>query len=1383
MKKIIRIFFVLGCVWLLPLSTIAQLTSPELSKIITHSPNVTSLGEYGEHSLSNGIPNIQIPLYTIKSRKFEFPISLSYNAGGVKVDEQSSPIGLGWSLNAGGVIIRIVKDKDDYGPNGFSTRYNSIPTVNQINGNLTTLNSELTSDKEPDLFIINAWGLNDKFSMDNQGNFVSLGFESLKYNVDYYNNLITITDQSGNIYRFGKGLDGSAAFERTDEQYATAGSGGYSSNNVITAWYLTEIISADNAEKISFKYNSYPYSSDVVSSVDRYTFIPNNQDGIADHCGQVHAGIKYSQRNTTIINARIIDKIYFDNGSIQFTVENDREDMKDGGYPLDHARISGFKVYDEASALVKTISFENDDYFQRTAFGPSIAPWETPDSYSKKSLKLNGIGFFGKNNSLLNAYSFEYDPTPLPPRNTTPQDLWGYYNGKPSSEFIPENFYTDNGVGFNTPVFIGTNRETDFNYMKAASLTKVTYPTGGYSTYQYEPNYYLTEEQQENKIQKTRSIACYAMNRSASCDPSIWAGLGSATTYEFTVNEDLGAGVNNVAAAFAFHFSDYLNPNGGQMEIEFYKVGDPFSHQILRHTHDEMQNSKTINQNIVLYKGSTYRIELRTNGVTGSVQGPCNSPFIEVAGSYSYWEISNTSSVEPKQAGGLRIKTISNYDTDDKLLNRKSYEYGSTFYGPGSIGVGRLISNPKNNFYWYPELYCMTDGCDQELKDCLHFTSQTQTTLALNHGSPVDYEKITEITVSNESNLTNGKIEYYYSKTGAQPEPKGSRYYPYDFYYYPDWMESVLLKTILYEFKNNSYIPIKSVINDYSSRPEKRINILKVFEVEPDVWTWDICEQNGYANNSERFYYYDYFVSAGRNQKSSELTTQYVDGVPALTTQLSYTYNDQNQLSKIELTNSRGEITTTINKYPMDFQITGTPGNDAAKGIKNLQDMHVISPVIEKYTETKDADGNNTRIISAQFNAFKPTAPLVDQVWVYPKYLNTFSPAISNNTDIIKDAEYVQEISFDTYDSQSNLLQQHKINDVSYSYIWDYGNTCPIAEAKNANLGDIAYTSFEADSQGGWSFSGSSSGAGGSITGKMSYSLNTGPIIKSGMNASTSYLVSYWSTGSVSVFGGSPSSNNTGKSINGWTYHEVTITGTTSITINGGGYIDELRMYPVGAEMTTYTYEPLIGMTCACDANNHITYYQYDEFGRPWVVMNEDKQVLKKYDYKFRDPATLFYYNLNVSGNYTRNNCPAGYTSGSVYVNVPAQMFSSTISQADANNQALAYAQQQANQNATCTAPVYVNVKVTNHSSGTFVVQLTNLQNSTAQFYFYVYPNTNYTQSNVPAGNYNIQLSKLNGTGSYSFYGPCGYFGNGYSFTFYNIAISNSCKDILINNQ
>src|ERR1700761_947324 len=72
-----------------------------LANFTPPSPEAAALGRYGEIpvDLSSGIPSISVPVYEIKSRKLSLPISLSYHASGVKVEDIASSAGLGWVLN------------------------------------------------------------------------------------------------------------------------------------------------------------------------------------------------------------------------------------------------------------------------------------------------------------------------------------------------------------------------------------------------------------------------------------------------------------------------------------------------------------------------------------------------------------------------------------------------------------------------------------------------------------------------------------------------------------------------------------------------------------------------------------------------------------------------------------------------------------------------------------------------------------------------------------------------------------------------------------------------------------------------------------------------------------------------------------------------------------------------------------------------------------------------------------------------------------------------------------------------------------------------------------------------------------------------------------
>jgi YD repeat-containing protein len=88
---------------------------------------------------------------------------------------------------------------------------------------------------------------------------------------------------------------------------------------------------------------------------------------------------------------------------------------------------------------------------------------------------------------------------------------------------------------------------------------------------------------------------------------------------------------------------------------------------------------------------------------------------------------------------------------------------------------------------------------------------------------------------------------------------------------------------------------------------------------------------------------------------------------------------------------------------------------------------------------------------------------------------------------------------------------------------------------------------------------------------------------------------------------------------NQWIYWEKTITGVTSISIEGSGLIDEVRLYPKAAQMKTFTYDPIIGVTGSCDETSRITYFEYDGLGRLKYIKDQDKFILKSFDYKYQE--------------------------------------------------------------------------------------------------------------------------------------------------------------------
>jgi hypothetical protein len=80
------------------------------------SPQAEAIEKFGCYSVnySTGVPQISIPLYDIKVGGYTLPISIEYHASGIKVQDMATPVGLGWTLNAGGIVNKQVKGTEDH---------------------------------------------------------------------------------------------------------------------------------------------------------------------------------------------------------------------------------------------------------------------------------------------------------------------------------------------------------------------------------------------------------------------------------------------------------------------------------------------------------------------------------------------------------------------------------------------------------------------------------------------------------------------------------------------------------------------------------------------------------------------------------------------------------------------------------------------------------------------------------------------------------------------------------------------------------------------------------------------------------------------------------------------------------------------------------------------------------------------------------------------------------------------------------------------------------------------------------------------------------------------------------------------------------------------
>jgi YD repeat-containing protein len=1132
--------FLLLCFWVI--KSRAQESNKLPKDFTVHSPNTTSLGEYGVYpvNLSTGVPQVNIPLYTVTSGKLSVPISLSYHASGIKVDQESSLVGLGWVLNAGGLITRTLKDRDDMdNASGFITKGQSLPDFNSIynvngaggienNAALVTLFDYF--DKEPDLFNVSAPGITDEFCLDNRGKFVSTGLDSLKYLYDNNQNkqLITVTDRAGNTYRFGRGLDNSDAFETTSQRSTSDGVSYFGYPTYTSSWYLTEIISADQADTISFKYKKgVSLLNKVVNSV---RYILNSNDltlSPMDETGRVFDQL-YHVRLDSSTDLLVLDKILFKTGSIEFSTVRDRLDITDrlsGSSFGPGTRVTGFTIYDDRKNIIRSVAFDNNNYFDRTGNGLDILGYTNiSDLQRKKSLKLNGVKFFDKSGIFNNEYKFQYDSTPLPARGTTAQDFWGYYNGKLNSLMIPKTFFfTNNG----RPGYYGGDRKTDFNYMKAASLKQITFPTGGYTTYEYEPNYYLNESSAQNQIRLTKTINAFAINRLSSCRPNYLPGVPANNSVDFKVT-NIAPITSGTLPHLYVMFSDFVSQGYQKMTFDLWETDGAGNIGVNVAHFERIPSSSTqplvFNQDIMLYEGRNYRMELKTNDVTNSQVSLCNSPYIEAGINYDYLETSTETQVAVDQAGGLRVKSVSNFDNNNTLISKKGYEYGEGVYGANAVGVGKLITDPSKNFYNYPLLYKDLSS-NSTLKNVLWFTSNSQVELGMNSGCPVDYNKVTVTDIYFDGSRPNGKTEYYYQSMDGYHEPRSSFMYPYDFIVRPFWTVSNLVKTVYYSSAGNgNYVPLKEVEDQYDMI-EKRIKTLKLFEYQPDIWMGWSGGGSGYLfNNPNRFYRYNYFQARGKALKKKEVIKDYINnGTDSIVTEKIFDYNPYYDLKSESYVDSKSRSVQTNYKYTGDIDYT------------NLISINAVSlPVqTEQIIAGKVRNGNILK--------YNDLAQLTDD------YLALSNSTPANYISAATIPSYYEKRTKYEYDTEYRTIKSVALeNSVPTIYIWSYKGQYPVAVIKNST-----YAAVEA------------------------------------------------------ALGGSVSVSNFRKS------------NPTNAQVNA--FLNVLRTALPAAQTTTYTYDPLTGMTSSTDAKGETTYYEYDGFQRLINIRDKGLNIIKHTDYHYQN--------------------------------------------------------------------------------------------------------------------------------------------------------------------
>lgn len=475
----------------------------------------TSVNEF------TGAVSVSVPLFSIQSESYTLPISLNYSSQGARVSQIASWVGMGWNLNAGGVITRQVNGLPDDAYTTFSGKgylYNGLTVDSIYDKSFAQLSSadedymfKYAKDSEPDIFYFNiGGGVSGKFFFDKNGEAKLESQSDLKIEYDLDQNYsytndhsfltsnhrgliksFTITTPSGHIFKFE---DRSYTISNEEDQYDSKDDGTeYISSNcypqledpyrvdfsgvnaVVTAWHLTSITNPYYDE------NDNPLQPEIILEYTDEIYLnhSNIYQWQAKGCIGISPTITHTSSNVESYLSKRLDKITYGNGSINygqidFTSTFDRDDIHQyTQYPpfgYQHPKALSTIQHKSGSQIVKKYSFTYDWASQLSTSCSYPPPFM--DAH-KKRLQLSSIQ--EKNNGLvLPAYEFTYNTTPMPPRHSSQVDIWGYYNGTNQNSHFRPTMYAYSGDAANNDAF-----KTIFSPFQRSSYSGSEYVLSG----------------------------------------------------------------------------------------------------------------------------------------------------------------------------------------------------------------------------------------------------------------------------------------------------------------------------------------------------------------------------------------------------------------------------------------------------------------------------------------------------------------------------------------------------------------------------------------------------------------------------------------------------------------------------------------------------------------------------------------------------------------------------------------------------------------------------------------------------------------------------------------------------------------------------------------
>jgi len=1029
----------------------SQPVNAQLEDVILPAPNAASLGKYGDIPVSyfTGVPSINVPIFTLQEGSLNVPISLSYHASGIKVAETASWVGIGWSLNAGGMITRTIlgiadEKNDGYYNDGINLTDTTLSTIQEIaNGTL---------DSEPDLFNFNVNGYSGKFYFDQNKEAHFIPKQDLKIEVDWAFEefqRFTIFTPDGTKYYFGNSPDSTTDHGIEKTKPFKYGGGDPNLDTTPSTWYLCRIESPDNTYYINFSYLDEYYSYTYLGSCQ---VLFHNCDGPGLTLGTYQQSCfgrfendinKYIQASN--IFGKRLHKISTSSGfyEVEFVGNNTRQDLDPNTFEssLSATSLDEIRITSGSECSSWQLSY---DYFIDNKPG-------SLNRSEYKRLKLESIrqqSCDGLDTVPPYLFSYEGDngstQTYLPNRLSKAIDHWGFYNEADTNDVptlndgvnIPKTEVPISAGGASGIATLGrSNRESDSTAMKKGILNQITYPTGGATFFTYEANTLSVSDTIVIKDNVFSMENCQQLTASCCQNPQYQLPRTLTQTeidsgrffiqYQ-TFNDEL----ENLDTSITN--SCFIENQLTTVKIQVHKasndslIGEYETGVALPKQEDSVGiiQPLTVLEIYDQFEADTlYKFTLLVNNGRGYFRLFTQSTFNDT--------------LINKPVGGLRVREIRNSPSGAISNNDiiKTYQYTDSVLSSQSSGV--LFQQPV---YGYSATFDATtlDYGPFLSGSSAFFVEQSVVPLGTFEGYHIGYRRVVEY----NNGVGFKEMEYI-----IENPPTFDYLIPT-----PPMLASV----------SNGKLRQEKVYTESANTP------LQQTKYEPSSVNYDI-PQNELILKVRKFSFdcgtytpTSYYFKQYKPRTSAYLIRDEIYTIDSVTTTSTNQYNSSVHLFpiKTKISNSDGRIQEQHFKYPLDYDPTLPFGpNSNNTNVQSLVNQWMIGTPIETQTwEGTDqsmkmtqgqitlyknfGSGNDTILKPFEIHLLETNTPLgsdaIDNERLSGKYKYVLPNDISER--------YEERVHFEFESTYGSLIEQSLTDGTPVSYLWGYQGNRPIAQ-------------------------------------------------------------------------------------------------------------------------------------------------------------------------------------------------------------------------------------------------------------------------------------------------------------------------------------------------